>query len=453
MTVHNNKRTLLIIDDDRNFCDSVSCFLADLVTEVLVADTGAEGLGICSRRKVDVVLLDQRLPDAKGIDLCADILTSNDRTKIIFVTAYPDIQYAVKAIKLGAHDYLSKPFELEELKLVLDKALRVLDLELVEQIQRYKANLENKDTMLIGGHQGLCEVQRFVDLAAENYAPVLISGETGTGKSLVAKCIHYKSQVKNASFISHNCAAIPDGLIEAELFGYEKGAFTGASSAKKGIFEMAEGGTLFLDEVAELPLHLQSKLLGVLDDKKIKKLGGQSIKTVDVRIIAATNADIDNAIRKKRFRKDLYYRLSVIRIHVPPLREHPEDIPDLCRFFVRKIDPASEIRLPDHELVRLTEYHWPGNVRELGNIIERAIILRQDSVIRPSGLLGDSAKLPAPLSPSNRDGERPVTLKDLEKNHIRHTLKWHSGNHTKTAENLGISRSTLIRKLKAYRLG
>ena len=452
MTLQNSKRTLLIIDDDRNLCNSVSSFLSNPVTEVLVANTGAEGLNICSRRKVDVVFLDQRLPDTKGIDLCTSILASNDRPKIIFITAYPDIQYAVNAIKLGAHDYLSKPFEIEELKLALDQALRVLDLERVEQVQRYKYNIKNKETVLIGGNQGLREVQSLVDLAAVNDSSVLITGETGTGKSLVAKSIHYRGHVKNAAFISHNCAALPENLIEAELFGYEKGAFTGASADKKGIFEMAEGGTLFLDEIAELPSHLQSKLLGVLDDKKIKKLGGQSVKSVNARIIAATNSDIDKAIIKKRFREDLYYRLSVIRIHIPPLRERPEDIPELCRHFVRKFRPAHEIRLPNDEIARLAEYHWPGNVRELRNIIERAIILRKNFNIDPSRLLREPAVAATSYTPSSLDGERLVTLKELEKNYIKYALKKDSGNHTRMARDLGISRSTLIRKLKTYRL-
>jgi len=452
MTVQNNKKTLAIIDDDRNFCDYISGCFANSMTEILIAHTGAEGLGICTSRKVDVVLLDQKLPDAEGVDLCAPIMSTNDRTKIIFITAYPSFENAVKAIRIGAYDYLSKPFEIEELKLALDQAVRVQDLERVEQIQKYKNKLENKETVLIGAHGGLEEVQRLVVLAAESDAPVLITGETGTGKNLLAKSIHYRSHAKNAAFISHNCAAFPENLIEAELFGHEKGAFTGAVSDKKGILEMAEGGTLFLDEIGELPYHLQSKLLGVLDDKKIKRLGGQSQKPVDVRIIAATNNDLHKAMRKKRFREDLYYRLNVLKIHIPPLRERPEDIPELCRYLIKRIKPDSDIGISDNEIENLSEYHWPGNVRELRNIIERSIILRKDSVIRPSLLLGGPATTRALSSLSSSESERPVALKELEKNHIQYALNRNSGNHTQTARDLGISRSTLIRKTKAYHL-
>lgn len=452
MTAHNNNKTLAIIDDDRNFCDYISGYFENSMTEILIAHTGAEGLGICTSRKVDVVLLDQKLPDAEGVDLCAPIMTANDRTKIIFITAYPSFDNAVKAIRIGAYDYLSKPFEIEELKLALDRAVRVQDLERVEQIQKFKNKLENKETVLIGAHRGLKQVQRLALLAAENDAPVLLTGETGTGKNLLAKSIHYSSHAKNAAFISHNCAAFPENLIEAELFGHEKGAFTGAVSDKKGILEMAEGGTLFLDEIGELPYHLQSKLLGVLDDKKIKRLGGQSQKPVDVRIIAATNNDLYKAMRNKRFREDLYYRLNVLKIHIPPLRERPEDIPELCRYLIKRIKPDSDIRISDDEIEKLSEYHWPGNVRELRNIIERSIILRQGSVIRPSQLLGGPATTRT-LSPlSSAESEKPVMLKELEKNHIRHVLNRNSGNHTQTARDLGISRSTLIRKTKAYHL-
>jgi DNA-binding NtrC family response regulator len=455
------KKTLLIIDDDRLFCDAVSEYFTGDKIGILTAHTGSEGLNICSQQKVDVVLLDQKLPDVKGVELCPSILSYNDQAKIIFATAYPSFKNAIEAIKVGAHDYLSKPFEIEELNLTIEKAFRTLDLERMEQVQTYKSSKESEETVLIGRHGSIAEVTKMVDLAAANNAPVIITGETGAGKSIVAKSIHYRSPVKRAAFISISCAALSENLIESELFGFEKGAFTGAVSARKGIFEMAEGGTLFLDEIGSLPIHLQSKLLGVLDDKKIKRLGGQFMKPVDVRIIAATNIELENVIKNGGFREDLYYRLSVIRIHLPPLRERLEDISELCNFFIRKIAPSLDIELSDFEVKGLMEYKWPGNVRELRNIIERSIILRNGSTIRPSELLGGelvhiSRPSEFPLSPDRAhiypglDSESNNTLEEVQINHIKHALSKLSNNYTRTAEFLGISRSTLMRKIKSY---
>jgi transcriptional regulator with PAS, ATPase and Fis domain len=266
----------------------------------------------------------------------------------------------------------------------------------------------------------------------------------------VARAIHYMSPVRKNAFISINCAAIPENLIEAELFGFEKGAFTGAVSTKKGLFEMAEGGTLFLDEIGTLPFHLQSKLLGVLDEKTLRRLGGKSIRPLQVRIVAATNMDIEAAVKAGEFREDLYYRINVIRIHIPPLRERLQDIPDLCRFFISRFAPDNRIGIPDDEAIRLMAYHWPGNVRELGNVIERSIILSQGSTLRPSELLaGDPHPFSSPVDKKAEETDI-LTLADLEKAYIRRALDALSGNHTRTAKALGISRSTLKRKLKGY---
>jgi len=447
------KRTLLIIDDDQLLCDAVSQYFSGDEIEVITAHTGSEGINICVKRTVDVVLLDQKLPDTKGINLCTSILSHNDQAKIIFITAYPSFDNAVEAIKVGAYDYLSKPFELEELDLAINKSLRTLELERVEQIQAYKNNKESGETVLVGSQSGLSGIWKMVGVAASVNSPVLITGETGVGKNVVAKAIHYKSLARRSAFIGINCASLPENLIESELFGFEKGAFTGAAASNKGIFEMAEGGTLFLDEIGNLPLHLQSKLLGVLDDKKIKRLGGQSIRSVNVRIIAATNRDIENAIKDGTFRKDLYYRLSVIRIHIPPLRERDRDIPELCNHFIQKIAGASKIALPDSEIEGLMNYDWPGNVRELRNIIERSIILRESPVIRPSELLSKkNTAISSALSQNQMNGN-VATLEEMEKDHIKFSLNNLQNNHTRTAEALGISRSTLMRKIKAYGLG
>jgi DNA-binding NtrC family response regulator len=437
-------KTLLIIDDNQILCHSVKDHFCNNGTEILMAHTGTEGLAICAQKRVDVVLLDQILPDGKGNSLCPHILKHNEMTKIIFITAYPSFENAVEAIKAGAHNYLSKPFELEELSLAVEHAFRDLRLERVEELQNYRDEKESGETLLVG--EGFAEIQRLVTLAAASAeAPVLITGETGTGKNMVAKAIHYNSPVRRNAFVSVNCAAFPESLIEAELFGYEKGAFTGATAAKKGIFEMAEGGTLFLDEITEMPLHLQSKLLSILDDKNIKRLGGQLTRPVSVRVIAATNTNLEKAVASGGFRKDIYYRLSVIRIHIPPLRERRQDIPVLCDYLLRKIAGASTtIKLSEDEVSRLMEYDWPGNVRELKNILERAVILQKGFPLMPSRLLC-KAEVEAPSAPMSAN---LPTLKEVEKNHIEYVLRCLSYNYTRTAKALGISLPTLKRNVK-----
>jgi transcriptional regulator with PAS, ATPase and Fis domain len=282
---------------------------------------------------------------------------------------------------------------------------------------------------------------------------VLITGETGAGKNLVARSIHYRGRDARTPFISVNCAALPDNLIEAELFGYERGAFTGAVTARKGVFEMAEGGTLFLDEIGEMPMHLQTKLLGVLDNRKIKRLGGEKIRHVDARIIAATSIDVERAIREKAFREDLYYRLSVINIHVPPLRERQRDIPEICTHLLSQVARGRDIRLPEEEIVKLADYAWPGNIRELRNILERAVIILKGPEIRPSSLLDKCIRPQANVQMHYGKTEQSgphTTLDDVEKQYILDMLGKCSGNFTHTAKAMGMSLSTLKRRLKRY---
>ena len=457
-----NKRskTILIIDDDKLFCQSLREYLEKDFARVLVANTGAEGLAGAAGGDIDVVLLDQKLPDVEGDTLCTSLLNYNDQTKIIFITAHASYQGAVKAMKSGAFNYLTKPFELAELDHAIEHALRTTELERVEQIHRYKSAKESEEAVLIGEKGGLAPVLGLIESAATTMASVLITGETGTGKNVIAKAIHYRSPLRNAPFISINCAALPENLIEAELFGYQKGAFTGAVSSKKSIFEMADGGTLLLDEIGEMPLHLQSKLLGVLEDHKIRRLGSEQIKTVNVRIMAATGKDLQKCLGVS-FRKDLYFRLSVIPIHLPPLRERSRDIPALCDYFLSRIPGGSAMAFPEPELKKCMDYNWPGNIRELKNIIERSVILQRNSgVLMPSELLAWPSGRPgraagpagAHSSADGENGDDLLSLADLEKNHIRHTLSRLSDNLTKTSKVLGISLSTLKRKVKEYGL-
>ena len=444
------KKTFLIIDDDRVFANTVRDYLSSDAVEVMVANSAMDGLAACQQRKIDVVLLDQQLPDAEGHTLCAAILKSNDQAKIIFSTAFPSFENAVKAIRSGASDYLSKPYDLEELSLAVRQAFRTLELENVEQIQDYQRTRESEQTVVIGG-EGLAETMKMVDLAATTDSPVLITGETGTGKTLVAKAIHYKGRALKAPFISINCASLPENLIEAELFGYEKGAFTGAVAARKGLFEMAEGGTLFLDEIGEMPIHLQAKLLSAIEEKNLRRLGSESVRPVNVRIIAATGINLEDFLGQT-FRKDLYYRLSVIRMHIPPLRERRSDIPMLCRHLLKSLADGHGVELSDAEIANLARYDWPGNVRELKNILERAYLLQRGSEFRPSELLGQTSRKTAlaALAAENADPGAPILpLDEVEMRHIQFVLGRCSNNYTQTAKALGISLSTLKRKLKS----
>jgi DNA-binding NtrC family response regulator len=450
--MHKTIRNILVIDDDKLFCDAIVDYFSDETMNVFAAHTGKEGLRVCSQHQMDVVLLDQKLPDVEGVSLFTSILKHHDQTKIIFITAYPSFDNAVEAIKMGAYDYLSKPFALEELKLAIERALRTLELERIEQLHSYRDDKESEEAVLISGQGGFSEILAMIDVAAATDAPVLITGETGTGKSVVARSIHYQDLSHTRVFICINCAALPENLIEAELFGCEKGAFTGAVTARKGIFELAEGGTLFLDEIGAMPLHLQSKLLGVLEDKRIRRIGGESVKRVDVRIIAASNTDLEKAVEMGTFREDLYYRLSVIRICIPPLRERREDIPELCDHFLRTMAQGRSIDLPHSEVEKLMAYDWPGNVRELKNVIERSLIIQPGSVLRPSKFLNGGSAPSSVSSSSVPGGNGIIPLEEVEKNYIQYAFDTFAGNYTRAARALGISLSTLKRKVKGYNI-
>ncbi len=420
-------------------------FLVSDSLEVMLAHTGKEGLGICASHHVDIVLLDQRLPDGEGSDLCQQIIDYSETAKIIFITAYPSFKNALKAIENGAFSYLTKPFDLKELKLAVDKCLRISELEKAEESIHYQNDRSSISTSLIGAAGSLALISELVRTSAGTQAPVLLTGETGTGKSLLARLIHRQSQ-RRGPFMAINCAALPESLIESELFGHEKGAFSGAHSVKKGLLEIAENGSILLDEIGEMGFHLQAKLLGMLDDMQIRRIGGVISHPVQVRIMAATNIPLENRIKNREFREDLYYRLNVIRIHLPPLRERKEDIPLLAASFLQEMAPQRKLHVNETDMKAMLSYPWPGNVRELRNVIERAIIhTPENENLRLMGLITTATA--EPMLPVNVKTDEPILpLAEIENRYINQALEKLAHNYSKTAKVLGISLNTLKKK-------
>jgi DNA-binding NtrC family response regulator len=444
----NKTSDILIIDDDALFVASLSDFLSSKGFNVQTATNGREGIKSFENRQSPLALLDQELPDIGGIEVCQRILEINPNAKIIFMTAYATVQYAVEAMQAGAYNYLSKPFGLDELLIAINLAAKNAHLEGRLRIQDYEREKVRQEQKLIGSSEIMKRIREQIKLSASSEANVLITGDTGVGKNVVARAIH-DLQDRRDTFLTINCSAIPENLMEAEYFGHEKGVFTGAEMRREGIFELADGGTLVLDEIGEIPIHLQSKLLTVLDDKCVRRIGSGRSISVDVRIIATTNRNLEEAIDKRRFREDLYYRLAVITVYVPPLREHPEDIPEIANHFMNRYC-RKPVKIPEHHMERMMIYPWPGNVRELRNVIERASLLLQGDQIRPADLLlHGSLNQCLPTDKERvRAGQEMPSLEEVKRHHILSALKACSGNKSLTARNLGVSLSTLKRNLK-----
>lgn len=446
-----SKSTILIIDDDHFVTESLSEFLGLQSYHVIVAQDGKTGLKHFEMYHPPIVLLDQELPDKNGLDICREILDLDPFVKVIFITAHASIPYAVDAMQSGAFNYLPKPFSLEELLISIQMAAKSLKLEGKIKVQEYENKRKRTGTKLIGHSDAIAQLRGQIKLAAASDAAVLITGETGVGKNLIAREIH-RRQGRREPYLTINCSAIPENLIESEYFGYEKGTFTGADTRREGIFELADGGTLVLDEIGDIPYHLQSKLLSVLEEKQVRRIGSAHPIHVDVRIIALTNRDLTQAIQEKLFREDLYYRLAVIHIKVPALRQHIEDLPALARHFTANFC-GGEVDLSEEQLVRLSDYPWPGNVRELRNIIERASLLRQGNGIRPAELLSaaDPGSLGVICKPTPSPTALDITpLENVIQQHIARALQACGGNKSQAAKHLGLSLSTLKRKLKSY---
>lgn len=446
---------LLIVEDDDVIRKTLSEVFSKKGFKVLSADKGKDALEFVKTHKVDIALLDLKLPDVNGLAVLKNMHEVDDRIMAIVVTAYPDVKTAISAIKAGAYDYINKPFELEELKLLVDKALETKRLKSEVEILRYQKGDECVFLQTIGVSSEFKAVTELVKTIARTpKTSVLIQGETGTGKELIANAIHCLSDRKGSPFIKLNCSAIPDNLLEAEMFGYEKGAFTDAKQSKKGLFELADGGTIFLDEIGDMDMRLQPKLLQVLENQTFRKVGGVRDIKVDVRVVAATNKLLPAMVKQENFREDLYYRLKVMVITLPPLRKRKDDIIPLAKYFIQlnnKNFGKNIKRLSPDCCNILLKYSWPGNVRELKNIIERATILANSNEILSEYLPRELVEEITAFIPAiNKINSVNATLEQVEKAHILHVLNSVKGNISQASRILGIARQHLRKKLKKY---
>lgn len=446
------KEKVLIIDDE----DSIRFGLTRLLqqagyTNVSSAGSAAEGFESFTANNPSVVLLDLKLPDADGLEFMRKLKETDRYVSIIIMTAYGTIETAVNALKSGAENFLTKPIDPDGLLILLKKTLEINEIK--RRSDYLKIQEETKAAgYYVGKSEKLRRIHDVIRILSQNDTTVLILGETGTGKGLYARMIHTMSQRSNYNFVELNCAGFSKELLESELFGYDKGAFTGAVGNKPGLFELANGGTLFLDEIGEMEINIQAKLLKVIEDKRFRRLGGVQEKMVDARLIAASNRDLSKEVKAKRFREDLFYRLNVMPIYIPPLRELKEDIIPLADYFLNLICLKLGKKIGGFSPTAqqaLLNYSWPGNIRELSNLVERSVILSSGSMIEPLDLgFSTTAKAAASGAPDSK----MVSLEEIEKDHIQKVIEASGGNLSRAAEVLGITRSTLYSKIKRYSL-
>jgi DNA-binding NtrC family response regulator len=455
------KFKILIIDDEDCIREVFSALLKEKKYEVEEAETGNQGIEKVRRFHPDIILLDMNLPDISGMEVLSFVKESNIPAEVIIITAYGTIKNAVEATRLGAYDYLQKPVDNEELLLVVSRALEVKRLQREVEELRSELSSRYQFSNIIGTSSRMNSIFQMMAKISRVEGTVLITGESGTGKELVARAIHYNSSRSNKPFVVVNCGAIPKDLIESEFFGHLKGAFTDAKTEKTGKFELANHGTIFLDEIGDLSPEAQVKLLRAIGEKEIVKVGGTVTIPIDVRVIAATNQNLEELVRQGRFREDLYWRLAVLSLHLPPLRERREDVPLLCEYLIKKFNKSlhKKIKGVSGEAVELLKgYSWPGNVRELESVLYEAMVLS-------NGLWIDETDLPARIT--ERETYEPKESDDLEKTlqeavqnltesvetkMIRRALKESGGNRTEAAKKLGISRKTLFNKMTQYDL-
>ena len=452
--------TILVVDDESNYLTVMETLLGEAGYEVLTAPSAIEALKISAAADLDLVLTDMKMPKMTGIELLEKLQQLQPDLPVIIMTAFGTVEKAVSAMKKGAFDYILKPFKNEEILVTIAKALEHRHLILTNRLLNQELDKKYGFPNIVGESRVMEDILALVKRVAQSRATVLITGESGTGKELIARAIHQCSNRAAKSCISVNCAALTETLLESELFGHERGAFTNAVAMRKGRFELADGGTLFMDEVAEMSQGLQVKLLRVLQEMEFERVGGVRTIKVDVRVVAASNRDLKEEVEAGRFREDLFYRLNVVHLHLPPLRQRQEDIPLLAAHFIKKYvqeNLRDKTRITPEALKVLIHYAWPGNVRELENVMERAVILCSNSVISPQDLPAELAPAPAE---SRLDIDRfiplntplPEALDGIEEQMIRRALEKSGQVQVRAAELLGITKSLLQYKLKKYHL-
>ncbi len=448
-----SEANILVIDDEESMRDSCQQTLLRDENRVEVAEDGSKGLSMLERESFDLVILDLKMPGLSGMEVLKKVKEEDPEIVVIVITGYATIESAVEAMKAGAYDFIPKPFTPDSLRMITRRALEKRKLSLENVLLRAELKGRFGMEVIVGRSASMRKVEELVRKVAPTGSTVLISGETGTGKELIARAIHSQSSRRDKPFIVVDCGGLAESLFESELFGHVKGSFTGATETKYGRFEVANDGTVFLDEIGNISMSIQTKLLRMLQEREITRVGSSQVIKVDVRIIAATNKDLLKCVKEQTFREDLFYRLSVVPIVLPPLRERREDIPLLANHFLRKHNTKREksvTAISDCAMKVLTEYDWPGNVRELENVVERAVVLTRSGVIEPDDLwyyeLGSK-------TPSSSDADGTKSLTDVEREHIIRTLEALNGHIGKASEALGIDRETLRLKLRKYGIG
>ncbi len=454
------KRAILIVDDGARMRRSLMMLLSHLEADFLEAENGREALEIWEEENIDLVITDLKMPHFSGMDLLKALKERDPELPVIVITAYGSIENAVEAMKEGAFDYITKPFDEEKILPCVDKALKMR--KLLSQVSYLRKEIEGKYNFknIIGESPAICKVLELAGQVAKSNTTVLLAGESGTGKELISRAIHFNSSRADGPFLAVNCAAIPPSLLEAELFGFEKGAFTGAIRQKKGKFEIASGGTIFLDEISDMPLDVQAGLLRVLEEQSFERLGGTKTLKVNIRIIAATNRELPSLVSKGLFREDLYHRINVFPIHIPPLRERREDISLLVRHFIKEIGNSlgkRQVSITDSAMALLVEQPWPGNIRELRNVIERAMILCKGNIITSNHLLFNETRSPALTESMELEDISSMLLnipgfrlEELEEHLLKAAMERTSYNVSKAARLLGLSRATLRYRLEKF---
>ncbi len=441
------KGTILVVEDEEKLRRVVELQLKGAGFDVDQAGNVEDAMRLADR--ADVILTDLRLPGTSGLELLANLRRQDSHTPVIVMTAFGSIETAVEAMKAGAVDFLPKPFSLDHLMTVVNKALELRTLRDENRELRAELSQRYEFDNIVGRSEAMREIFNTITRVAPTRATVLLCGESGVGKDMIARAIHHHSPRTDRPFVKINCTALPENLMESELFGYEKGAFTGANTSKPGKFEQADTGTVFLDEIGDVPASVQVKLLRILQEREFERLGSNKVKHIDVRVLAATNVDLRAALEQGTFREDLYYRLNVLPINIPPLRERKEDIPYLAGHFVKKLgkDLGSPVQsISDAAMQRLLEYHWPGNVRELENVLERSMVLANGSVLEAGDVKLDMAPA-ARFTVADNFLPEGTTLDQYEQSIIREALKRANGNKSQAARLLGLTRNALRYRL------